>query len=346
MRDQNDNARGNGSRVSLVDVAKHAGVSRATASLVIRDSPLVAAKTRQRVQEVVRELGYIYNRGAANLRAKRTKAVGLLICEINNPFFAELVVALDAVFDAAGYVAYLANTADSVERQERFLQRMREQNVDGVIMCPAVGTPGDLLDQLNEWRMPCVQALRRVSARNRDYYVGADYELGLQQATEHLIHLGHRRIAYIDGNKSHSAAVARRAGFLAAMGRHRLPTDLVLKVPTTRQAGAETVAALVNRSDAPTAAICFNDIMALGAMVGLQNRGLQPGRDFAVIGVDDIPEAAMSFPALTTVSTSPRQVGEESARLLLRRLDNPRATPERLILPPRLIIRESCGGAR
>ncbi|HXP97985.1 MAG TPA: LacI family DNA-binding transcriptional regulator [Telmatospirillum sp.] len=343
MSAQDNSTKTYGARISLVDVARHVGVSRATASLVLRESPLVATKTRERVLAGVKELGYIYNRGAANLRAKRTKAVGLVIWEINNPCLAEVSMGMDSVFDASGYVTYLANTTESVERQERFLLRMREQNVDGIIICPAVGTPVDLLDLLAEWQMPYVQILRQVSIRNGDYYVGPDYQLGVEQATEHLIRLGHRRIALIGGEKSHSATIARRTGFFASMERHRFATDLVLKTPATRQAGAETVKMLLDRPDAPTAAICFNDVVAFGVMVGLQQRGLRPGADFAVIGTDDVPEAAMSFPTLTTISTSPRQIGVEAARLLLRRLDSPNLAPERIILPPRLIVRDSCG---
>ncbi|MTJ82477.1 MAG: substrate-binding domain-containing protein [Telmatospirillum sp.] len=344
MGDITDKARSG--RVSLADVAREAGVSRATAALVLRESPLVAAATRDRVRKAVLDLGYIYNRGAANLRAKRTKAVGLVIWEIDNPCLAQVSMGMDSVFDAAGYVTYLANTVESVDRQERFLQRMLEQNVDGVILCPAVGTPVGLLDTLAQWGMPYVQILRQVSARSGDYYVGPDYQLGVEQATEHLIRLGHRRIALIGGEKSHSAAVARRTGFLASMGRHGLATDLIVRTPNTRESGAEAVKALLDLADPPTAAICFNDIVAFGVMVGLQQRNLRPGPDFAVIGTDDVPEASMSFPTLSTISTSPRQIGVEAAQLLLRRLDRPDAPPERVILSPRLMIRESSGPAR
>lgn len=341
-----DNSKVSDGRITLIEVANHAGVSRATASLVLRDSPLVAAATRERVWAAVKELGYVYNRGAANLRAKRSKSVGLLIWEINNPCLAEVSKGLDAVFDVTGYATFLANTTESVERQERFLLRMREQNVDGVILCPAVGTPTDLLDHLTKWQLPYVQIMRQVSARHGDYYVGPDYQLGVEQATEHLIRLGHRRIAMIGGEKAHSATLARRAGFTASMARHGLAADLIMKVPAAREVGVQTIKALLDRTDPPTAALCFNDVTAFGVMVGLQQRGLRPGDDFAVIGMDDVPEAATSFPTLTSISTSPRQIGEEAARMLLRHLDNPHLLPERIILPPRLVIRESCGATK
>jgi LacI family transcriptional regulator len=327
---------------TLADVARLAGVSRATASLVLRDSPRITPATRSRVKQAVEALGYVYNRGAANLRAYRTKTVGLLVCDLANPFFAEMTVGVDAALDAAGYVAFVANTAESVERQDRFLTRMREQNVDGVVMCPVAGSSPSLVRRLVQWRMPCVQALRYVSAKEGDY-AGSDYDLGLGQVTGHLIRLGHRRIAFVGGDKAHSATAERRAGFINAMKRHALSPDLMIKTPLTRRAGAQAIAALLDRRDPPTAAVCYNDIVAFGVMVGLQSRGLRPGVDFAVTGVDDITEAAMSYPPLTTVSTSPRQVGETAAQLLLRRIADPLGGPERIILPTRLVIRQSCG---
>ncbi|AWU97796.1 LacI family DNA-binding transcriptional regulator [Azospirillum ramasamyi] len=336
---------GNG-RITLTEVAGHAGVSRSTVSLVLRGSPLVAAETRERVQGAMAALGYIYNRGAATLRAARTQTVGLLVCELSNPFYAELTAGVDDVLDAEGFVAFIANTAEQPERQERFLRRMREHNVDGVILCPAAGTQGELLDRLDRWRLPCVQALRFVSDRGRDY-AGADYRAGVETAVDHLVALGHSRIAFVGGTLDHSAYAARHAGFTAAMRRHGLPDDLVLRCPLTRRSGAEAADDLLNRLPAPmaapTAALCYNDVVALGLMLGLEARGLRAGRDLAVTGFDDVPEAALSRPALTTVATSARRIGQEAARLLLRRIADPQGPPERIILPSRLIVRDSCG---
>lgn len=332
-------------RVTLLDVARHAGVSRSTVSLVLRESPLVADDTRRLVRASMDALGYVYNRGAANMRASRTKTVGLVVCEITNPFFAELTAGVDHVLDAAGLAPFLANTNEQVERQDRFLLRMREQNVDGVIICPAAGSTADLLERMRQWGMPCIQALRHVSARTGDY-AGSDYELGMELVTEHLIRLGHGRIAFIGGDRNHSALTSRRAGFAAAMRRHGLTPDLILKTPLTRRAGAEAIGDLLARRDPPTAAVCFNDIVAFGVMLGLSDRGKLAGRDFAVTGFDDVQEAALSRPGLTTVATQPFQIGEEAARLLLRRIADPNGPPERVILPTRLIVRETCGAAR
>jgi LacI family transcriptional regulator len=329
-------------QVTLRDVADAAGVSRATASLVLRESPLVADATRARVHEAVERLGYIYNRKAANLRAHRSMTIGLLVGQIVNPFFAEMVVGVDAALDEAGYVAFLVNTADRPERQLRSLQRMREQRVDGIVLCPVPGTTSRLVEQMRQWGLACVQALRYTARQGVDY-AGPDYALGTEHAAEHLVRLGHRRIAYIGGNVAHSATAERHAAYAAAMKRHGLGADLLIKCPPTRQAGAEAIAAVLDRPSPPTAALCFNDIVAFGVMLGLARRALVPGRDFAVIGMDDVPDAALVDPPLTTVSTAPRLVGGEAAQLLLRRIEAPGRLPERIILPARLIVRESCG---
>ena len=279
---------------------------------------------------------------AANLRMRLTHTVGLVICEITNPFYAELAAGIDDALDQAGWVAFVANTAESLDRQDRFLQRMREQNVDGVVLCPAEGSTLALLRRLEQWRLPCVEALRFVPGSGGDY-AGADYQLGMEHATEHLIRLGHRRIAFIAGTVAHSATESRRAGFIAAMRRHQLATDLILKLPATRQGGAEAAGALLDRVCPATAAVCYNDIAALGLMVGLRRRGIVPGQDFAVVGMDDVAEAGISYPALTTVATFPRLVGEQAANLLLRRIASPLDPPERSVIATRLMVRQSCG---
>ncbi len=331
-------------RVTLKEIAEHSGLSPSTVSLVLRNSPLVAEDTRRKVQASIEALGYVYNRAAANLRGAASKSVGLLIGEITNPFYAELTSGADAVLERADHITFLGNTRESVERQTRFLSRLREQNVDGVVLCPAEGTSGATLQPVLVWGMPCVQVLRYLSGVELDY-VGADYRLGMQMAVEHLVRLGHRRIALVGGAMHHSAVRERRAGFRDAMERAGLASDLVVPCPLTRRHGAEAVEDLAARPDRPTGIIGYNDIVALGAMQGLARRGLRAGSDMAIIGCDNIEEAGLVEPGLTTVATNPRRIGEEAASLLLRRIENPRGTRDRVIVPPCLVVRRSCGEA-
>jgi LacI family transcriptional regulator len=132
-------------RPTVKDIARHAGVSAATVSLVLRNSPLVAAATRAGVQSSINSLGYVYHRAAANLRTRLTHTVGLVICEITNPFFAELAAGIDDALDQAGWVAFVANTAESPSRQSRFIARMREHRVDGILLASAEGTSAEVV---------------------------------------------------------------------------------------------------------------------------------------------------------------------------------------------------------
>ena len=331
-------------RPTVKDIARHAGVSPATVSLVLRNSPLVAETTRAGVQSSIHSLGYVYDRAAANLRARLTHTVGLVICEITNPFYAELAAGVDDALDHAGWVAFVANTSESPERQSRFIARMREHRVDGILLAPAEGTSPSSINELGRQGLPVVQMLRRVGQRNGDY-VSADFRLGMALAAEHLIRLGHRRIAFIGGGRRVTPARDRAEAFREILPRFGLPVGPIVKCMPTREGGASAIEELFRtKAAAPTAVLCHNDLCALGAMLGLVDRGLVPGRDVAVIGFDNIPEAAMHRPALTTVAIGAREIGEEAARLLLRRIKSPEASSESIILPPKLIIRSSCGG--
>lgn len=327
-------------KLTLKDIARQADVSPSTVSLVLRESPLVAEATRTKVRATMEELGYVYNRGAANLRSRRSKTIGLVVCEITNPFYAELVAGIDTVMDRSGWIAFLANSSESPERQDRFIQRIREQNADGIILAAAEGTEPAIIAQLRAWKLPCVQALRRVGDEAGDY-VGPDYRMGVSLAVEHLIGLGHKRIAYIGGARRTSALRERLAGFRNAMKRHGLDPEPVISCPATREQGAKAIRDLLLLPDPPTAAVCYNDIIAFGVILGLLEAGKQPGVDFNLVGFDNIAEAALSRPALTTIAVEPRQIGQEVAELVLRRIADPDGRPEQVILPPRLIIRDT-----
>lgn len=330
-------------RVTLNDIAAFAGVSRATVSLVLRKSPLVKDETRRKVDAAMAELGYVYNRRAANLRSGASCTLGLVLCEIITPNYSQLTAGIDEVLDAEGYVAFITNTAEDANRQRRVLVRMQEHGVDGLILVPAENTAADVLEEAHCAGLPCVMAQRRVDGFQGDY-VGPDYAAGMEMVTEHLIGLGHTHIGFIGGVRRIAPLSERLAGFRRALKRHKLKAGPIVPCAVLdRLSGYAVARDLFAGPDHPTAVVCYNDIVALGVMLALTERGLEPGVDVAVVGCDDVTEAALHRPALTTFTTDPRLVGREAARLLLRRIAAPDLPCEEIIVPPRLIIRQSCG---
>jgi LacI family transcriptional regulator len=331
-------------RVTLLDIAQHAGVSRATASLVLRNSPLVSEATRQRVLASMQQLGYVYHRTAAALRTQRSHMVGLIIPDITNPFFAEFTLGVEERLEKDNYVVVLVNTSESLEKQSRILTALQENNADGVLFCPAVGTPHETVEMLSAGQLPVVLIVRYLFGTDADY-VGVDNVLGARMAVEHLISHGHQRIAFIGGPATSSARHDRLFGYRSAMEQHHLRMDeaWLPTSSTNRDGGHRAIISLLTQHEPPTAALCYNDVVAFGVMLGLQAHGLTPGQDFAVIGFDDIAEAALWHPPLTTVAITPHQIGTMAAQRILERIAHPDDLPQRIILPPNLVIRCSCG---
>lgn len=338
-------SRRKGARVTLLDVADAAGVSRATASLVIRKSPLVAEETRRRVEQAMAKLGYVYNMGAASMRATRSNTVGVIIPNLGNPFFAAMLAGIEQVLEDAGMIVVMANSRESAAKQEAILHRMRERGIDGLILCPVAETKPSLLAKTMEWQLPVVQALRYASDSKGDY-AGTDYAGGMRQAVDHLTGAGHRRIAFAAGGPVHSAYRERLAGFRAAMADHGLDASAVLDLPLNPAASATSASILLEHPLRPTAVVCFNDIMAGGISNGLTDLGVKVGPEFSVIGFDDLAEAELVRPRLTSIATFPTEIGDAAARLLLERLATPERADRRVVNLTRLVLRHSTGAPR
>jgi LacI family transcriptional regulator len=325
-----------------LDIAADAGVSRATVSLVIRQVPTVADATRKRVLRSIKKLGYVYHRGAASLRMQQSHAIGLIVSDITNPFFAEVIIAIEERLAAAGFVTLLGNTSEDRAKQERLIKTMREFPADGLLICPSLDQEATQGPLNVGGLLPAVAFVRRAPGLD---YAGIDNAHGAQLAVEHLYGLGHRRIAFLGGNPQRSTGAERLEGYRQALARWGLPFEPLLVLPSApnRRGGYDGVQKLLQLANPPTAALCFNDVVALGAMEALQHVGRKPGADFGVVGFNNIPDAAQSVPALTTIDTAPRQLGEAAAELLLKRVERRDAPKQTVILQPRLVVRESCG---
>ena len=330
-----------GHRVTLQDVADAVGVSRSTVSLVLSNHPRISEETRQRVQDSVDKLGYVYDRRAASLRTKQSFTVGLIITDIKNRFYAELTSGIENTLAEANYIALLGSTTDRMENQERLLATMRELRADGIILCPARGTPPESIVRFSR-QLPTILITRYLAGIDVDY-VGIDNELGARRATEHLIERGHRRIAFIGGSNDSSARQDRLRGLISILEKHRIPLDPCLMVTSavTRNAGYRAIQQVASIANPPTAVLCYNDEVAFGVMLGLRSCGLEPGRDVAVVGFDDVNEASLWNPPLSTVSATPTQMGQQAANLLLKRIEQPDRPTQQMILPSTLIIRAS-----
>jgi LacI family transcriptional regulator len=329
-------------RVTLLHIAADAGVSRATVSLVIRNVPSVADSTRKRVQRSIKRLGYIYHRGAASLRMQQSRAIGLIVSDITNPFFAEVILAIEDRLATACLVTLLGNTSEDHAKEARLLKTMREFPADGILICPAIGSGGSTAAVTLGNQLPTVAFARRAPSLD---YAGVDNVQGSLLAVEHLCQLGNRRIAFIGGDPDVSTGHERIEGYQRALSRLGLPFDpyLVLPASPTRRGGYDSVRRLLQIENRPTAALCFNDVVALGVIEALKHAGVRPGKEFGVVGFNNVPDAAQSLPGLTTVDTSPRELGETAAELLLKRIAQRESPIRTVILQPRLIIRESCG---
>ncbi len=331
-------------RVTLLDIAADAGVSRATVSLVIRNVPSVADSTRKRVQRSIKRLGYIYHRGAASLRMRQSHAIGLIVSDITNPFFAEVIVAIEERLATARLVTLLGNTSEDRAKEERLLKTMQEFPADGILICPAIGRGASAQAVTLAGQLPTVAFARRAAGFD---YAGVDNTQGSLLAVEHLFKLGNRRIAFIGGDPDISTGRERMEGYQRALARFGLQFDpcLVLPAPPTRRGGYDNVQRLLEIENRPTAALCFNDVVALGVIEALQHAGVRAGKEFGVVGFNNVPDAAQSLPGLTTVDTSPRELGETAAELLLKRIEQRDSPIRTVILQPRLIVRQSCGTA-
>lgn len=336
-------------RVTVIDIAKAAGVSKSTVSLVLQGSTLVNEGTRAKVTAVMRDLGYVYNRGAANLRQSnaKSKIIGVVVNDLTNSFFAELAVGVDMVVQSAGYVQFLSNTGENLDRQREVIASMREHGISGLILSPARATEAADLKPLVASGVPVVLAVRNVPGA-RVSSLMSDNRAGIFAAVNHLHSLGHRRIAFLGGFEDTAVFDERLDGYRAALTACGLSSDAALVVPSvpSRAGGVEAISRLLSLDAKPTGAVCFNDAVAFGVCDGLRAHRLEPGRDFAVVGFDDVIEAKTTVPALTTISIDPQGMGRRAAQLLLKQINAGNAEPESIVSSVRLVVRETCGATQ
>ncbi|MCT8997520.1 LacI family DNA-binding transcriptional regulator [Chelativorans intermedius] len=331
-------------KATILDVAQRAGVSKSTVSLVLQGSPLVRPETASRVRAAIEEVGYVYNRGAANLRKAHSNVVGMIINDLTNPFFAELAVDIERVFQSAGLVSFLANTAENPVRQEEVVKSFMEQGVSGLIVSPAHGTRPDAFERIRGSGLPVLFVMRRLPG-SRVPVVAPDNHQGAFVGTRHLIGKGHRRIAFLGGFPDMVVYHQRVGGYKAALAAAGIEVDdaLIVEADTNRKGGMGALETALARDPQISAALCFNDAVAFGAMIRLRKRGLEPGQDFAIVGFDDVAEAQHYVPALTSVAVDTAGLGERAAHMMLNMIRGGTTHAEDHIGAVNLMVRASCG---
>lgn len=332
---------------TLKDVARKAGVSVSTVSRVFNDPEKVRPDTRQRVREASEALNYKPSRVARRLRMQtgETNLIGLIIPDMQNPFFAEVARGVEDVARDHNYALILSNSDEDPDKQKLALDTLRTEDVDGVIV-PPVGLGDPAVTDFAESSIPIVCVDRRMEDLHLDTIL-SDNRQGAYDAVTHLIELGHERIAFIGGIARISTHTERREGYKAALRDHDLSVTpaLVKEGALHRERGKDHTEALLNLDRPPTALFTGNNLTTLGALSALSQLGVRVPEDLALVGYDDIPWAGALNPPPTVIDQPSYEMGQRAAELLLQRFDNPDRSPTDVTLQPKLVVRQSCGAA-
>ncbi|MGK5114129.1 LacI family DNA-binding transcriptional regulator [Geodermatophilus sp. CPCC 205506] len=329
---------------SIRDVALRAGVSVGTVSNVLNRPEVVAATTRDRVLSAIAELGFVRNESARQLRAGSSRTVGLVVLDIANPFFTDVARGVEDVVNAAGFALILCNSDDRPEKETAYLDVLAEQRVQGVLITPTAELSPHL-ETLRRRGVPIVLLDRRAPGPDQ-CAVASDDVLGGRLAAEHLLERGHRRIAFIGGASGLPQVQERHAGVEAAVHETCGTDDAltvfspeVLTVASGREAAERIIG--IPAAKRPTAAVCANDLMALGVLQEMVRHGVRVPEDFAIVGYDDIDFAAAAAVPLTSVRKPRHELGRKAAELLLDEARGEGHVHEQPVFEPVLVVRES-----
>ncbi|MDM4764940.1 LacI family DNA-binding transcriptional regulator [Pelomonas sp. SE-A7] len=331
---------------TIKDVAALAGVSFTTVSHVLNETRPVSADARRRVLAAVEEIGYLPSAVARSLRKSETKIVGVLIPNVVNPFFAELVCGVEDCCRSAGYSVFLCNSDNDPRRQQQYMRTLLEKRVDGLLLSSA-GDAAALARIFKLATVPAVTVDRLVPGANADR-VSVHNQEGAYQAVRHLLDLGHRRIGCVSGPGEFEVARERVEGWRRALAERGIEpeADWLIESDFSNTGGYEAARQLLRGSAALTAIFASNDMMAIGALRAAAESGLKLPEQMSVVGFDDVELSAFVYPALTTVGVSIKELGREAGKVLIDRIENPGAPLKDVLLTPRLVVRESSSAPR
>jgi DNA-binding LacI/PurR family transcriptional regulator len=332
---------------TLKELARMAGVHTSTVSRVINDPAFpIAPETRARVMALVQAMEYRPHSLARGLKLKRLHLLAMLVPDLTNPAFAAIAQGVEEGSASQGFSLILTNTGQSKEKELAQLKILSGGRTDGVILAGSVfGDPN--VEWVRQQEIPYVLVNRYSS--DRDVFVGVDDIVGSGMATQHLIALGHSRIAHLAGTLNASSAVDRRQGYRVELERAGIQASPALEIETDwlDSGGRRAMSMLLELRDPPTGVVCVSDRVAVGALEAIAERGLRVPDDISVVGFNDIPAASYVHPKLTTIRVPFPQIGKIAAELLIRQIEaRAQAAPQHLLLQPELVVRESSGPCR
>ena len=330
-----------GRRATIRDVADRAGVSKSTVSLVLHDSPLVRTETKAAVQDAIRQLNYVRNTAAAALRNARTSRIGIVVNDLRTPFVTDFVAAAQRALMTRGQAAIVATADEDPEAEDRAVRMALEQDIAGLLLAPCYGAGLPVFDTILAAGIPAMQVLRQADARLEQIpFHSIDYAIGSHLAAQHLLDQGLTQIAFVGGRPGHQIARERASGYRDVMEVHR-KRPLLIHGEATRAGGYEAMLRLTRDHPEVRAAICINDHVALGMIAAAPRAGRTIGKDFFLVGFDDIPECAQSDPPLSSVRCDVARLAETCVRSLLDWIDHDTRPAELNRQPVQLKVRAS-----
>jgi LacI family transcriptional regulator len=335
---------------TIQHVAARAGVSAMTVSRVLNNSARVAPETRLRVQQAMQELGYVPNALASGLLKGRTHTIALIVSDITNPFFTMIVRGVEDIAQRNGYTVIIGNSDESVEKEHQYVTALLSKRIDGLLIAPASNASRTTLEAVSRQGIPFVLLDRDVAGVSADTVIG-DNIGGGRTLTRHLLDLGHRRIALINGQHDVATARDRQRGYEEALREYKLTPDprLIIESHYDREGGSRATQRLLAlpKEERPTAIFAANNFLAVGVVEALREAQLTIPDDMKLVSFDDIELASALHPFLTVMAQPVRSFGTIAAQFLFERLAGEGGQQaRRAVLTPQLIIRRSCGALR
>ena len=331
-------------RATIRDVANAAGVSLSTVSRVLNEHPAVNGDLQKRVLDAIKQLDYQPNRSAQRLRSNMSSVIGLIISDIENPFFTSIVRGVEDVAYGQQMTVVLCNTDEDPKKQERYVDVMAEERVAGLIIAPAYGDSINSLNRLRDSGIPIVLLDRNIGANKIDAVL-VDNAAGAYTATKHLLSLNRKRIALVNGDTHIKTFEDRYKGYHKALEDAGIKPNknYIIEVHPRIERSFQAAVDLLQMHDRPDAIFAGNNLITVGVLKAIKQLKLKIPEEIALVGFDDMPWSSELCPPVTSIAQPTYELGQEAARLLIRRINDSNAFQQTITLATRLIVRESCG---